>query len=93
METLIQMQTTTPIENFSAGYYVIDADVTPYGGDTVTIANETMRDLLNYVEQPLLKLGDSHYAPKPEAAVPRDTVAVPNYVDDGVNEVLLAKDA
>lgn len=83
----------TQISEFSSHYYVLDADVVPYTGDRVVASNELYNGLRWYVDEPLLHVGTSHYWLEGEAAVPADTIAVPNHVDHPDEApVLVAKD-
>lgn len=81
------------IRNFSHGYYAVDgAETVSWPREYVTIPHDLDVQFRRYVDEPVLKLGNGHYAPAPEYGVPADTVAVPadsNFTHD--DEVLLAK--
>jgi hypothetical protein len=85
---------TSRVEDFSAGYYLVnDTNVVPYNGERVIATAELINDLTQHVKVPVVKIGDGHYTPDIEAAVPADTVAVPDsYSYDDEAPLLLAKD-
>jgi hypothetical protein len=81
------------VRDFSAGYYVIDADVKQYSGETVAAPEDYVADLMEYVDQPLLKLGSSHYWLTSQWGIPANTVAVPDHAEVPEDSpVLMAKD-
>lgn len=82
------------VEPFSAGYYLVNADVVQYSGDRVVMPHDLFGELVKHVKRPLLRLGESHYWPATEGALPSKTVAVPEWVatEEG-GPVLLARDA
>jgi hypothetical protein len=81
------------IEDFSSGYYIVDADVVPYGGERVAAADDFFEVLKNKAPYPLLKLDNEHYMVHPQHGIPSETVAVPDYVSaEDAEPVLLAKD-
>lgn len=82
------------VEPFSSGYYLVDAQITEYSGEKVAVAGDLLDTMKDYSEMPLLKLGGSHYWASSEWGIPPDTVAVPDYVSNSVDEntVLMAKD-
>jgi hypothetical protein len=81
------------VEPFSAGYFLVNADVVQYTGDKVVMAHDLFGELVNHVKRPLLRLGDSHYWPTTGGAIPADTIALPEWVapEEGA-PVLMAKD-
>lgn len=82
----------TQISEFSSHYYVIDADVVPYGGDEVVCDHNLYDGLCWYVDTPMVHMGGGHYYLHPEGAVPSDTIAVPSDVEaEGRDSVLVAK--
>lgn len=81
------------IENFSHGYWLVDADVVPFEGGEVTVSHDLGAEFLEYSQYPLLKIGNQHYRVKTEAMVPPDVVAVPDsQVPEEEYPPLLAKD-
>lgn len=82
------------LEPFSAGYFLVNADVIPYGGDRVVMPHDFFDELVNHVTRPLLRIADAHYWAIPEASLPAATIAVPEFVSlDKSVPVLLAKDS
>jgi len=80
------------IEEFSHGYWMVDARVLPFGGGEVTVSNELGARLLDYSTRPLLKIGNQHHRVAAESAVPSDVVAVPeSELPDELHPALLAK--
>jgi hypothetical protein len=80
------------VEDFSAGYFIVDADIVEYTGGSVAAADDFLRELEEYAPVPLLKIGSRHYWPEEQHAIPSDTVAVPTDMGATRNEsVLLAK--
>lgn len=81
------------VEPFSAGYFLVNADVVEYTGHRVVMPHDFFDELVNHVTRPLLRINDAHYWPIPEASLPADTVAVPKDLsfEEGA-PVLLAKD-
>lgn len=83
----------TVIENFSAGYYIVDADVVPHGGEHVIASHEFIERIEKRAPLPLFKMDGKHYVAKAEGAVPAQTIAVPDYVNEERAEpVFLAKE-
>lgn len=81
------------VEEFSSGYYLLDSDVCQYNGEQVVAADDTLTELQEYVEQPLLKIGTNHYWLSSEWGIPANTVAVPDHAEVPDDEaVLMAKD-
>lgn len=82
-----------PVEQFSAGYYLLNAHLLTHSGDSVIMPHDLYDEISRYVTEPLLRIGDSHYWPRPERTVPASTVAVPDFVvDQPVEAVLVARD-
>lgn len=81
------------VKQFSAGYFILDAETVAYGGDEVVMPHDLFGEAVNHVTRPLLRIGSAHYWPKPEQSIPADTIAVPDYIQpEGGDPVLLAKD-
>jgi hypothetical protein len=80
------------VEEFSAGYFIVDADIVEYTGESVAAAEDFVRELEEYAPVPLLKIGSAHYWPEEQHAIPSETIAVPEGAAATRNEsVLLAK--
>lgn len=83
------------IDEFSTGYFIFsDARVVEFAGDYPVIASDTFEYVNQLVPRPLLKIGNSHYWPRPEKTVPPDVVAIPEHdrANDSDEEVLVAKE-
>lgn len=80
------------VKPFSAGYFILNADVLTHDGDSVIVPHDYYGELKNYVAEPLLRISEGHYWTVPERGVPAATVAVPE--GDGPEDgepVLMAK--
>lgn len=81
------------VKPFSAGYYMIEADVVEHNGDNAIVAHDYFGELANYVTRPLLRYAGDHYWAWPERGVPADTVAIPEgALPSEEDAVLMAKD-
>lgn len=81
------------VEQFSAGYFLLNAETVSYAGEEVVMPHDLFSEVVNHVTRPLLRIGDAHYWAKPECSIPGNTVAVPEYVRaEGGDPVLIAKD-
>lgn len=80
------------VQPFSAGYYMVEADIVEHTGDDAIVAHDYYGELANYVTQPLLRYSGEHYWAYPERAVPANTVVVPDVEDSDDDAVLMAKD-
>lgn len=83
------------VRPFSAGYFIVDAEVLTHTGERAIVPVDYYGELTNYVTRPLLKTGGEHFWAYPERGVPSDTVALPDGArerDEGEDPVLLAKD-
>lgn len=83
--------TMTQIEEFSDSYFVIDAELMPYSGDSVSVAQDTHDKMRSYTELPLLKIHSNHYLATPEWGIPQDVIAVPKAVEPADETALMAK--
>lgn len=82
------------VRPFSHGYYILEGiQVIEWPRDYITVPHDLNDKFLLHVQEPFLKIGAEHYAPRSERGVPADTVVVPESADfkekDGI---LLAKD-
>lgn len=83
---------TNLIKNFSTKYWMVDADLVPFGGGEVTVSHQMGERLLDFSPQPTLKIGKCHYRVQTEGSIPSDTIAVPEgELDDPDQTPLLAK--
>lgn len=81
------------IEDFSKGYWLVDARVVPFSGEKVTTSNALGYEMLRHTRYPILKIGNEHRRVHAESSIPADTIAVPQDAEpDGYNHALLAKD-
>lgn len=80
------------VNPFSAGYFMIDAEIEEHPGDNVIVPHDFYDELRNFVTAPLLRISEEHYWTHPEWGVPAKTVAVPEEVEHRENDpVLMAK--
>lgn len=80
------------IEEFSCGYWLVDADIVPFNGDEVTTTHELGREMLGYTSMPLLKIDGKHRRVTTEEAIPANVIAVPHEIEPEQDDhVLLAK--
>lgn len=81
------------VRPFSTGYFMINARVLDHTGDEIIMPREFYGELRQYNSEPLLKVRNSHYWPRPEKTVPSDTIAIPDTVEaEGAPSILLAKE-
>jgi hypothetical protein len=80
------------VRPFSAGYFMIDADVVEHSGDNAIVAHDYFDELVNFTTRPLLRYGTEHYWAWPEHGVPSDTIALPDGDLPASDAVLMAKD-
>lgn len=82
------------VKPFSAGYFMIDADVVSHTGDHAIVAQDYYDELRNFVTRPLIKAQNDHFWAYPERGVPATTIVVPDSDDEHPegDPVLLAKD-
>lgn len=81
------------ISDFSAGYYLVDAQVLPFSGERVTVGEDVAAALTRYATAPILKLGAGHYHVQKQRTIPAEVIAIPDYVEMAEDEEpLLAKD-
>lgn len=81
----------TQIEEFSDSYFIVDAELMPYTGKSVAVAEDVHQQMCSHVELPLLKIDNEHYLATPQWGVPPDVIAVPNSVDTYEETALMAK--
>lgn len=80
------------IEEFSKGYWIVNADIVPFNGEKVTTSSQLGYEMLRYTGYPLLKIGNEHERVHTQSSVPAETIAVPQDVSpDGYDHALLAK--
>lgn len=81
------------IEEFSRGYWLIEADIIPFSGERVTTTRKLGREMLDYSRQPMLKLGGEHWPVDTAKTIPPNTIAVPCDLEPKRNDhALMAKD-
>lgn len=81
------------IEEFSRGYWLVEANVLPFSGDRVTTSHDMGREMLDYTRAPLVKVGGEHSQVVTERSIPADTIAVPRDLQSHRDDhVLMAKD-
>lgn len=82
------------VKPYSAGYFIVDAEVLPHTGDYAIVARDYFEELSRHTTYPLLRIATDHFWAKPEARVPAETIAVPSEAPElGENDpVLMAKD-
>jgi hypothetical protein len=82
------------IQDFSAGYFVLDVNTVTHTGDDVIVADDYFRELSRHTTHPLLRVSNAHHWPSPERAVPAETIALPESADTTADStpILLAKD-
>lgn len=80
------------LEPFSAGYFLLHADIEPYTGDKVAAPHDFTEFMMQHVEAPLIKLDNEHYWVHPQRGVPSKTLAVPKAsYDDSIQKALLTR--
>jgi hypothetical protein len=85
------MMTMPQIEHFSEGYYLLDTELTNYGGDHAAAPHDMMEQLSQVTSVPLFRAGDEHFYAKSEWGIPANTIAVPDEFSTD-ESVLLAKE-
>jgi hypothetical protein len=81
----------TRVKDFSAGYYLLDAEMTHYNGDHAAAPRDMMAQLARYTSPPLFRAGDEHFYADAERGIPANTIAVPDELPSD-EPVLLAKE-
>lgn len=80
------------LQNYSDGYYILDADVVEWGGDRAILPTDLEKYLEKYVRRPIFRIGNAHFVGYSEHGVPADTIAFPKgTLPEGGDGILVAK--